>query len=1135
MKISHLNLNQFGVWSDLDLNGFSGGLNVLYGPRGAGKRTLVDFIRSMFYGFDPHTREQYIGVDAPRSGGSLTVEGRYGRQTVCRYDDGSRRGNFAIENEYGVPVEEHRVHDMLSGIDEAIFDRVFAFSLRDRNAIDRLVDGAIATGFALTANHQHYGQRRELTETLNECRRQLAKLPRQDVSLEVLQERRQRIEADIEAHARTGRRYGDIWTYDKPRWIEEITTTERQLNALQDELHEVNQAISSCEERRRWSRTQSDQAPQERVAIQSDWYAALDDMEYQLQRWRDTLQDLEEQRSRVQREQFRYELSDTPPAVDHQATPRHYLSRIESEIRELQGAAAEPVHIGADDYFHRLGRVKWDATLQQMRHDVHRLCLELSRGAATSRRHEYSTELERLRQCEIEMRTAIRRLMVRRREYLDKLQVEHSVDTAALYRNHAYYFDYLNEQVDPVERKWNRDWLEVADTEIKRLLHRRDSLQWHMNSVTAALNEMREKSDELPWRHDDRYDRRTERNERELAEIESQLRDARERLDLTDRIATIEEQLRREGGDRRSTTLEEASEILARITRNELRQIHLTAHRTLWIEDANGERVDYDRLGTGPRDQVYLSLCLALVNAYGRQNIRLPLVINDICVNLDADWAEATIDFLHDLGEQGQQIIALTGEERIVQLFRWRNVWVCELPRTARRRVANGSGIDFETVDRYSAEPHDPIDTSGTFIRRDHEPYHFEDHLESAVPTQRLATGPGRQRRQPTRGDSANRLTATQHYDGSSSKFYVTELSPIEDTPSLDSRYASRMRSVGVQRVGDLLRIVPSDLAARLSHTEITANMVRVWQAEALLCCRVPNLRPYDARILVACGITDPDELSKIHPSGLLDRVEAFANTKHGRDIIHSGSAYELSRLTDWIRSARGSRGKWSRWSRDWNGDGIVNDEDYGSIQSGRQLRSADAQDGQTQRRKRKVRTSSSDRVGNGDTGNNTQKHERDEQSILAMERGSGLKHYLEMSDDIVDAPSIGPRMAERMEAAGINTVGDLLRTDAASIADRMDHDRTNATTVHRWQLQTEMCVRIPQLRGHDAQILVACGVETTEQLAASSVDDLWSKVEPFVATSAGKRILRNGKQPDIQEVRDWITWAQHARLVHAA
>ena len=32
-----------------------------------------------------------------------------------------------------------------------------------------------------------------------------------------------------------------------------------------------------------------------------------------------------------------------------------------------------------------------------------------------------------------------------------------------------------------------------------------------------------------------------------------------------------------------------------------------------------------------------------------------------------------------------------------------------------------------------------------------------------------------------------------------------------------------------------------------------------------------------------------------------------------------------------------------------------------------------------------------------------------------------------------------------------------------------------------------------------------------------------------------GERIIRNGKKPDLDEVSDWIRWAQHARSLRAA
>ena len=79
------------------------------------------------------------------------------------------------------------------------------------------------------------------------------------------------------------------------------------------------------------------------------------------------------------------------------------------------------------------------------------------------------------------------------------------------------------------------------------------------------------------------------------------------------------------------------------------------------------------------------------------------------------------------------------------------------------------------------------------------------------------------------------------------------------------------------------------------------------------------------------------------------------------------------------------------------------------------------------------------------------------------------------------------------------------------------------------------MACRIPQIRGHDAQILVACNLTDPDEVAKMSPDDLWATVKPFVKTTEGKRIVRGGKAPDLAEIRDWISWAQSARKLKAA
>ena len=145
------------------------------------------------------------------------------------------------------------------------------------------------------------------------------------------------------------------------------------------------------------------------------------------------------------------------------------------------------------------------------------------------------------------------------------------------------------------------------------------------------------------------------------------------------------------------------------------------------------------------------------------------------------------------------------------------------------------------------------------------------------------------------------------------------------------------------------------------------------------------------------------------------------------------------------------------------------------------------------------------------------------------------MQFYLESDAGVVDAPSIGPRTAERLEAVGVVTVSDLLAADVNVVAGRLKNKRMNAKMLREWQQQTELVCRVPQLRGHDAQILVAVGVTEVEELAAMDPQELWSKVEPFIDSTAGKRIIRSSTPPDFEEVFHWIEWANQARALKVA
>jgi predicted flap endonuclease-1-like 5' DNA nuclease/energy-coupling factor transporter ATP-binding protein EcfA2 len=163
----------------------------------------------------------------------------------------------------------------------------------------------------------------------------------------------------------------------------------------------------------------------------------------------------------------------------------------------------------------------------------------------------------------------------------------------------------------------------------------------------------------------------------------------------------------------------------------------------------------------------------------------------------------------------------------------------------------------------------------------------------------------------------------------------------------------------------------------------------------------------------------------------------------------------------------------------------------------------------------------------------------REKVRVVASSRKEAVaksaRFYLELSSPIVDAPAIGPRMATKFESIGIHTIEQLLAGNADSIAQRLQTKRVDSNTVRTWQDQSRLVCRIPNLRGHDAQLLVACNVTSPEELSKMQASSLLARVSAIVRGPEGQRILRGSQEPDLAEVGDWINWAAHSRSLNAA
>jgi hypothetical protein len=144
-------------------------------------------------------------------------------------------------------------------------------------------------------------------------------------------------------------------------------------------------------------------------------------------------------------------------------------------------------------------------------------------------------------------------------------------------------------------------------------------------------------------------------------------------------------------------------------------------------------------------------------------------------------------------------------------------------------------------------------------------------------------------------------------------------------------------------------------------------------------------------------------------------------------------------------------------------------------------------------------------------------------------------KFYLDLNSPVVDAPTIGPKMAEKLHAIEVKSIGDLLGAAPAEVAQALGEKTVSESVVENWQNQSMLVCRIPNLRGQDAQLLVAAGFRTAESVAEAKADLLYDAIIRIASTKQGLRFLRGGNPPDRDRVKSWIEWSKHSRAVKAA
>ena len=141
-------------WKGLDIESLSDNVTVFYGQNEAGKTTLMQFIRSMMFGFSADRRDKYTPpVYGGLAGGSAEITSTLGNFEIQRHLDPNRL-NDAVGDLSVTDCGDGTVHgrgklgNILSEIDEPIFNNVFAIGLREIQELNAL-NSTDASGHAL--------------------------------------------------------------------------------------------------------------------------------------------------------------------------------------------------------------------------------------------------------------------------------------------------------------------------------------------------------------------------------------------------------------------------------------------------------------------------------------------------------------------------------------------------------------------------------------------------------------------------------------------------------------------------------------------------------------------------------------------------------------------------------------------------------------------------------------------------------------------------------------------------------------------------------------------------------------------------------------------------------------------------
>ncbi len=335
---------------------------------------------------------------------------------------------------------------------------------------------------------------------------------------------------------------------------------------------------------------------------------------------------------------------------------------------------------------------------------IERLRLEETRW---KRRQELLRQARQMRPKRLRAKLGLMRLKRLKRLLLDQTGVADEVEFRRRAADQARALE-LRTQRDALQREIDAA-LGGFCTEMEVLQHvddpqgpsleiRREQLQKRLESCSAQLKQRYEQRGQLAEQTKGLAENRAPAVKRlELAMVEKRLDEAIRRWQVLALTHKVLENVRKTyEHTRQPEALQEASTYLERMTEGRYRRVWTPLDQDVLVLDDEEQRTfSVETLSRGTREQLFLCLRLALAASYARRGAQLPLVLDDVLVNFDAQRAKAAAGALYDFASSGHQLLVFTCHEHIARMFQALRLEIRELPEHGLIRPAASTARKF--------------------------------------------------------------------------------------------------------------------------------------------------------------------------------------------------------------------------------------------------------------------------------------------------------------------------------------------------------------------------------------------------------------------------------------------------------